>query len=112
MRKAMTCPENVHNKIYLLEAERSALRGKQAKARKKYLSSIRCAKEMGFIHEEALAHERLSLSLSLWGFDSEAQAHRKEAATLYHKWGFNLKATQLTRTCGLLSRTDNSSSAG
>ena len=98
IEKSMTCPENIVNKTYLLEAERASLRGDKPRAQKKFLSSIDSAKASGFMHEQALAHERFALSLSQWGDAPEAKSNNQQAAALYQRWGFSSKAAQLTKT--------------
>lgn len=97
LKRAMTCPENIVNKIFLIEAERAALQGYNEKAKRKFLASVRYARESNFIHEEALAYERLARALSSWGDIAEAEGYKKEAAILYHRWGFAAKVVQLTK---------------
>ncbi|CAB9500838.1 Transcriptional regulator [Seminavis robusta] len=96
LNRNMTWKENVLNKIYLLEAERAVLIGDRETASSKFDSAIQYAEESGFVHEMALAHERLAFAFSQWGLEEEAQTNRTQSAILYQQWGFDRKGADLT----------------
>ena len=93
----MKMPQNVLNKIYLLEAEQLVLRGDKDNALWKFRASSKFAREMSVIHEEALAYERAAIALDEWGEEAEAMASIKKAMALYKKWGSPGKVTQLEK---------------
>ena len=93
----MKMPQNILNKIYLLEAEQLALRGDKDNALWKFRASSKFAREMNVIHEEALAYERAAIALDEWGEEAEALASIKKAMVLYKKWGSPGKVAQLEK---------------
>ena len=87
LEKNMTCPENILNKIHCLEAERHVLEGDQQKAKRKFQLSIKFAAQSGYLHDEALTHERLADAFSRWGDIEEANSSFLDAASKYKRWG-------------------------
>ncbi|CAB9501208.1 Serine threonine kinase with two-component sensor domain [Seminavis robusta] len=96
MQLARHQPDNVMNKVYLIEAERLATMGQRNKALEKYRLSIEHAKKNNFVHEEALASERAGLSLIGWGETTNGAAFLERARWLYEKWGCTGKVCDLS----------------
>ena len=91
----MKMPQNVLNKIYLLEAEKHVLQGDKDNALLKFRASANFAKELGVIQEQALAYERAAIALDEWGEVTEATDSIKKAMKLYKQWGCLWKVAQL-----------------
>ena len=89
-------PDNTLNKIYLIEAERFAARGKKDNAVAKFRQSLNHAEEQKFTHEEALAAERAGFWLLEWGDTELASPMLERAHRLYERWGSPLKASQVS----------------
>ena len=100
---ARHAPENVLNKIYLIEAERFAARGKKEKAIGKFQESMDQAKEQNFIHEEALAAERAGIWLREWEDVKLGNPMLEKARGLYEMWGSPVKVRQVS---ALISRVE------
>lgn len=81
------CPENVDNKILLLEAEIARLRGNEEVAQLKYDESINLAEREGNLMETALACERAGLFFREIGSPADALAYFERAQSLYLEWG-------------------------
>ena len=90
------CPENVLNKVYLIEAERCAIHGQQDRATSKFQKSINYARDQGLIQEQALASERAGIRLLEWGKKDVALEYLGEARNLYRRWGSTFKADRIT----------------
>ncbi|KAL3800854.1 hypothetical protein HJC23_001691 [Cyclotella cryptica] len=82
-----TCHWNFSNKLYLLEAERHFLDEEDAAAMAKYHESIQSAQQHRFIHEEAIACERLAWFHLARGRSGEALQTFTEAKNCYKEWG-------------------------
>ena len=94
-KSARYCPENVMNKIFLMEASHLAARGQRTRAIDKYHESIRHAKRQGFIQEEALACEQAGLALMEWGEEPLGMPLLERARVLYETWGSPAKVQQV-----------------
>ena len=90
------CPENVLNKVYLVEAEQFSLRKQRDKAVRRFNMSIQLASQNNITHEEALANERAGRRLLEWGWKSMALKHLEEAKRLYEAWGSTYKMEQIS----------------
>jgi predicted ATPase len=89
-RWANRCPENFRNKQLLLEAELAALNGKSSQARSLFNQSILKANHETFIHEEAIAYERLGHFQRRIGNVAEAKFSFASARSAYEKWGASI----------------------
>merc|ERR1712232_51375 len=79
----------------LLDAEKAALKGKKDVAIESYQQAALQAGRSGFIHDQALANERLGdFSLDIGDVD-EAKYRYNEAIKLYGEWGASRKVRQL-----------------
>ena len=98
-------PENISNKLYLIEAEKSTLKGDTEDARKKFRMSIDYAHQQGFIHEEALAYERYAIAVFEWGEATESLEFFERARKLYKEWGSMMNVKRLEKyireQCGI-----------
>ena len=98
-----TAPENVDNKISLIEAELAVLKNGRRKemtscpvAIMKFRQSIEQAHRQRFVHEEALANERYAIALLEWGETSQALEYFERAKKIYSDgWGAPTKVTRL-----------------
>jgi predicted ATPase len=93
---AKHAPENVMNKICLIEAERAALKNDRVGALSKFKQSMDLACEQGLINEQALACERTAVALLEWGDSGRALEVFEEARRLYEQWGSPVKVEQLS----------------
>ena len=93
-RRAAAGPDFVHM-LLMLEAERAQLRGQGGRARQLYEQAAARAKEQGFVHHEALAHERLAECLRAQYRWSDAREALLTAARRYAEWGAAAKACAL-----------------
>jgi predicted ATPase len=93
-RRAAAGPDFVHM-VFLLDAERARLRGQGSAARRLYERAAARAREQGFVHHEALAHERLAECLRAQNRWSDAQQALLAAARRYADWGAVTKARSL-----------------
>jgi predicted ATPase len=84
---ARKCPANFLNKQALLEAELAVLKGEIAVALSWYNQSIETAAQEGFVHEEALAFERLGQYQCSLGNLNIATPYFDRARDLYKHWG-------------------------
>lgn len=94
---AKDCPENLANKVFLLEAELAACRGKHDDALSLYEKSAASAAKEGYVHEQALACEKAALMLRGCGSLREARTNFMNARNLYEMWGANLKVDEMER---------------
>jgi len=85
---------NCENKLLLLQAEFESIWGETKDALLKYELSIIAADEHEFIHEHAIANERLADSLLKNG-DSRASNLYGKAHKLYLQWGATCKCSHL-----------------
>jgi predicted ATPase len=92
---ARLCPENMLNKVYLIEAERYAIRGHRDKALAKYVLSIEHAEHHGVLQEQALAYERAGLRLLEWDREVRGLEYLSDAKNIYERWGASYKVDQL-----------------
>ena len=92
---ARDAPENVLNKIFLIQAEK-LVDSNRDKAMAKFKASIDFAKEQNLPHEEALAYERTGLALLGWGDRKTAASFLVNARELYEMWGSPPKVEQLS----------------
>ncbi|MEG4200984.1 AAA family ATPase [Microcoleus sp. Pol12A5] len=85
------------HKLYLVEAERYRVLGKNARAIDYYDRAIALAKEYEYINEEALANELAAKFYIAWGKEQVAQAYMTNAYYCYLRWGATAKMTDLKR---------------
>jgi len=91
-------PDNCVNKYFLVEAELAALNGEKYESIvEKYNRSIDTAAGEGFVHEQALACERVSYFMRSRGNDHEATKYFEKAIVLYRDWGANGKISHMRR---------------
>ena len=84
-------PDITLHKVFLLQGELEALKGKLMKALKWYTQAIEHAKAGSVMQLHALAHERAAIALERLGRNSTdanmAAEHSREAIKLYDEWG-------------------------
>lgn len=90
-------PENVMNKIRLIEAEKLAWKDDKKHAILKFKESIELANQHFLLHEEALANERLAIALMEWGDITQALEYFGRANSLYKQWGSPVKVEKLNK---------------
>jgi hypothetical protein len=92
------CPENMMNKVHLMEADLDVCYRKFAKAEFKYRQSIVFAGHEGFLAEEALACEKLAFMLRDHTKKADqANKYFDRALTLYKQYGATILVDRLTR---------------
>jgi hypothetical protein len=94
-RYAAACPANFRNKQDLLRAELESTLSKSIRAISLYDESIQAAKAEGFVHEEALACERLANYHQRLGHGQAAQAFLGLAREAYLRWGAHTVAARV-----------------
>ncbi|MBV8474651.1 MAG: GAF domain-containing protein, partial [Hyphomicrobiales bacterium] len=92
---AENCPENFENRAALVGAEIARLDGRDNDAMRLYEKAIRSARDNGFVHHEAIAHERAASFYRERGFDQFADLYLRNARYGYLCWGANGKVRQL-----------------
>jgi hypothetical protein len=91
---------NHRHRVELVRAELARVEGRDADARSGYEAAAASAREHGFLHEEALAHElaaRFHLSRES---PTEARAHLQQAREAYAEWGAAAKVAHLEAELG------------
>lgn len=92
---AKDCPDNYEHKWRLVQAEIAQLQGQPDQAQRWYEQAIESAHQHGFIHYEALAHERLAHHYASQGNQVIARAYLAEAHYAYLQWGAIAKVKAL-----------------
>ncbi len=101
---AQYAPVNYLHRYQLVEAERYRNSGERIQAIEAYDLAIRCAKEQGFLVEEALANELACGFFMDWDKEIIARIYLEEAVRCYACWGADAKIAQLrSRYSRLLS---------
>ena len=100
---AERCPENCASKYKLVEAETIAVTDAASLSTiETYQASIKLAIESGFLHEEALANERLAEYLITNNQADIAKVYLTRAYHIYQQWGATAKLGQLLQKHPLL----------
>ncbi|MCU1386104.1 MAG: histidine kinase [Acidobacteria bacterium] len=92
---AVDGPENFGTRSALADAEIARLDGRDLEAMRLYETSIRLAREHGFIHLEALADEVAARFYRARGFATIADAYVGQSRSCYVRWGATGKVRQL-----------------
>lgn len=92
---AAAAPMNHLHRIYLIEAERCRVLGRNKKAARNYDHAIACAKRDQYVFEEALANELAGRFYRGWGWAQLAQLYLHEARDIYARWGAIAKVKQM-----------------
>ena len=94
-RMAQLAPDNFLNKIHLIEAEMQFALGDFSKTLKHYEEAISLSKKHGFVHEEALSHERTAIFLLNQNKVDDACEHLLQSYDQYEAWGATSKTKHL-----------------
>jgi PAS domain S-box-containing protein len=89
------CPENFENRAALVGAELARIEGRELDAERLYERAIHSARDNGFVHHEAISHERASHFYRARGFDQIADLYLRNARYAYLRWGADGKVRQL-----------------
>src|SRR6202166_3150250 len=92
---AENCPDNFQNRAALVGAEIARIEGGDVEAMRLYEEAIRSARQHGFVHNEALAHEVAARFYLARGFETIAYAYLRNARNCYDRWGALGKLKQL-----------------
>jgi PAS domain S-box-containing protein len=92
---AVNSPDNFENRAALVGAEIARLDGRELDAMRLYEQAIRSARVNGFIHNEALGSELAARFYAARGFETNSQAHLRNARHCYLRWGADGKVQQL-----------------
>jgi len=93
----LSCPDNILNKLKLLQAELAAINEDESLAMQLYVQSTSFAKSNKFIHEEALACERAVAYLIEKKKNSDARCFLQRAYDTYFQWGATAKMIHLSK---------------
>ncbi len=105
-------PESGNDRAVLVHAEMARLAGQPLEAQCLYEQAIRCARQNGFIQNEAIAQEVAARFYLGRGLDTIAQALLRNARNGYRRWGAQGKVRQLEgRHPFLRLQPDNDASA-
>jgi PAS domain S-box-containing protein len=94
---AENCPENFQDRHALVSAELARIEGRELEAERLYEQAIRSARENGFVHDEALAHELAAKFYRARGYERFADLYLREARACYLRWGADGKVRELER---------------
>ncbi len=97
---ARFAPMNFLHKYVLVEAERNRVLGRDIQATDGYERAIALAREHGYLHEEALAHELAARFHRRKGRDTIARAYAQEARYCFMRWGALAKVRAMDREYG------------
>jgi len=92
---AGSCAQNFLHRSLLVGAEIARVQGRFEEAMRLYARATRSASEQGFVHVEALAHERAARCCRDRGFNESAEVHLREARSCYLRWGAHGKVRRL-----------------
>lgn len=92
---AAHAPANYRHHWLLVEAERLRVTGQPAQAIDAYDRAIDSARENGFAHEEALAHELAARCQLGCGHERLAGYYLRQSLQLYERWGAAAKSARL-----------------
>ncbi|MEI8394699.1 MAG: ATP-binding protein [Rhodospirillaceae bacterium] len=95
--RAANCRETFDNRHALLSAELARIDERTVDAMRHYEEAIRFARERGFVQNEALANELAARFYLKNGLGTGGDAHLRNAAYCYRRWGAEAKARQLNR---------------
>jgi predicted ATPase/signal transduction histidine kinase len=88
-------PPTFYDKYALVSAEIARLENKDIEALHWFEKAIECARNNGFIQNEALAHELAARFNLTCGFTTASAGHLQEAHQCYTRWGATAKVRQL-----------------
>jgi predicted ATPase/two-component sensor histidine kinase len=94
---ARNCPGNFGNRAALVGAELARISGRDLEAMRGYETAIESARQHGFVHHVALAHEVAARFYAMRGFGTTAGAYLHKARDGYAAWGAMAKVRQLDR---------------
>ncbi|HTI00297.1 MAG TPA: AAA family ATPase [Acidisoma sp.] len=88
-------PASFGHKQRLIEAEQARLHGDALGAMQCYEAAAAAAAASGFVHDQALAHERAARHGAALGLTLAARQHRRTAMECYRRWDAGAKAASL-----------------
>ncbi|WP_207461657.1 ATP-binding sensor histidine kinase [Azospirillum sp. SYSU D00513] len=88
---------NYRHRLLLLEAEYLRLTDRPERAALGYAAAIAAAEAAGYIHEEAVAHERAGDFCASLGYGAQALFHRSQARDIYRRWEAWAKVGEMER---------------
>jgi tetratricopeptide (TPR) repeat protein len=92
-----SCPNESLAQVYLVEAERYRVIGKDVLAMEYYDKAIALSKEHEYINETALAYELVAKFYLSKGKELTARAYMQEARYCYQLWGATAKVKDLEK---------------
>ena len=95
---AAGCEDNFSHYYFLLKGEFAKRKGHLGEALEAYSNAIQLARNVGFIHIEALAWERAGMLQRQLNNQSLANGSLRNAAELYRRWGCQVRLDWLKRT--------------
>jgi tetratricopeptide (TPR) repeat protein len=88
-------PENLNQKVYLVEAELKAFNRNIDEAEKLFRKAMDHAEEHGAMSDRTLACERAGLALRLCGKEDHALDYLEDCCAIYRQWGALIKVNHL-----------------
>jgi predicted ATPase len=101
---AENCPANFGNRAALVAAEIERISGRELDAERLYEKAIQSAREHGFIHIEAVAHEVAARFYGSRGLQTVAHAYLRNARFCYLRWGAFGKVRHLDQSYPYLQK--------
>lgn len=89
------CPENIANRVALIDAEVARIEGRTLDAMECYERAIRSSHENGFVHNEALAFEVAARFYAARGFEAIGDTYLEKARDRYRTWGADGKVQHI-----------------
>jgi predicted ATPase/signal transduction histidine kinase len=99
-RLAGLCPSTFASREALIAAELARIDGRNDEAIARYDFAIGCARDAGFVHQEALAYELAAGFYRARGAGIAAALHQESARSRYARWGAAAKVGDLERIQG------------
>jgi predicted ATPase/signal transduction histidine kinase len=92
---ANNSPSTFADKHALVSAEMARIDGRDLDAMRLYEEAIRSARQLGFVQNEALAHEVAARFYAARGLETIAHVYLRQARSCYDRWGAPGKVKQL-----------------
>ncbi|WP_339382205.1 GAF domain-containing sensor histidine kinase, partial [Aetokthonos hydrillicola] len=94
---AKSCPENILQKLRLVQAEKARVLGQRLETMDLYDEAIAIATKHKYINNQALANELAAKYYLKIGKEKVAQPYMEEAYSCYTRWGAKAKADDLEK---------------
>ena len=105
-------PSNFIHTTELVGAELARLLGHEQEALERYTRATQAARDVGYVHDEALANERAGYFCQKLGLDRIAASYLSKSRALYERWGARPKVEAMEAQFGAWLDAPSPSAAG